>query len=136
MNDVILEMHNITKTFPGVKALDNVNFKVKRGEIHCLVGENGADSTDLEAVDLKIYLRVEPTTGWSVKRSVSHVYESAAGQDRLVWHRDRLNRLCQQAPSRLVSPQQQSEYRDLLSRLLRRGVRRIEQVRHALLDQA
>ena len=38
----ILEMKNITKVFPGVKALDNVNFKVKRGEIHCLVGENGA----------------------------------------------------------------------------------------------
>ena len=40
--DYILEMNNITKEFPGVKALNNVNFKVKRGEIHCLVGENGA----------------------------------------------------------------------------------------------
>ena len=35
-------MKNITKTFPGVKALDNVNLKVEEGEIHALVGENGA----------------------------------------------------------------------------------------------
>jgi putative multiple sugar transport system ATP-binding protein len=39
MSDVILEMRNITKTFPGVKALDNVTFSVKQGEIHALVGE-------------------------------------------------------------------------------------------------
>ena len=47
MNDYILEMKNITKTFPGVRALDNVNFQVKRGEIHCLVGENGAGKSTL-----------------------------------------------------------------------------------------
>ncbi len=41
-NDNILEMKSITKTFPGVKALDNVNIYVKRGEIHFIVGENGA----------------------------------------------------------------------------------------------
>jgi len=48
--DYILEMNNITKEFPGVKALDNVNFKVKRGEIHCLVGENGAGKSTLMKV--------------------------------------------------------------------------------------
>lgn len=48
--DYILEMNNITKTFPGVKALNNVNFKVKRGEIHCLVGENGAGKSTLMKV--------------------------------------------------------------------------------------
>ena len=37
-SEYILEMNTITKEFPGVKALDNVSFKVKRGEIHCLVG--------------------------------------------------------------------------------------------------
>ena len=47
MDDFILEMRNITKTFPGVRALDNVNFKVRRGEIHCLVGENGAGKSTL-----------------------------------------------------------------------------------------
>jgi ABC-type sugar transport system ATPase subunit len=36
----ILEMKNITKTFPGVKALNNVSFRVVKVEINCLVGEN------------------------------------------------------------------------------------------------
>ena len=45
MADILLEMKNITKTFPGVKALDNVNLKVEKGEIHALVGENGAGKT-------------------------------------------------------------------------------------------
>jgi putative multiple sugar transport system ATP-binding protein len=47
MSDVILEMKNITKVFPGVKALDNVNFSVKRNTIHALVGENGAGKSTL-----------------------------------------------------------------------------------------
>ena len=46
----ILEMRNITKTFPGVKALDNVSFSVAQGEIHCLVGENGAGKSTLMKV--------------------------------------------------------------------------------------
>lgn len=50
MSDIILEMRNITKIFPGVKALDNVNFKVKQGEIHALVGENGAGKSTLMKV--------------------------------------------------------------------------------------
>lgn len=54
-NEIILEMRNITKTFPGVKALDNVNLKVKKGEIHSLCGENGAGKSTLMKVLSGIY---------------------------------------------------------------------------------
>ncbi len=47
MAEDMLVMKNITKEFPGVKALDDVNFTVKRGEIHALVGENGAGKSTL-----------------------------------------------------------------------------------------
>ena len=55
MSDVILEMRHITKTFPGVKALDNVKFSVKQGEIHALVGENGAGKSTLMKVLSGVY---------------------------------------------------------------------------------
>lgn len=55
MTDNILEMHNITKEFPGVKALDNVTFQVEKGEIHCLVGENGAGKSTLMKVLSGVY---------------------------------------------------------------------------------
>ncbi len=42
MSDYVLELKNITKIFPGVKALDGVQFALKAGEIHALMGENGA----------------------------------------------------------------------------------------------
>jgi len=51
----LLEMKQITKTFPGVKALDNVNLKVEEGEIHALVGENGAGKSTLMNVLSGIY---------------------------------------------------------------------------------
>jgi len=53
--NIILEMKNITKTFPGVKALDNVNLRVEEGEIHALVGENGAGKSTLMNVLSGIY---------------------------------------------------------------------------------
>ncbi|TYQ18008.1 UNVERIFIED_CONTAM: putative multiple sugar transport system ATP-binding protein [Acetivibrio alkalicellulosi] len=55
MNKNILEMKNITKVFPGVKALNNVNFHVVSGEIHALVGENGAGKSTLMNVLSGIY---------------------------------------------------------------------------------
>ncbi len=48
--DNILEMKNIVKEFPGVKALNNVNLEVRRGEIHALCGENGAGKSTLMKV--------------------------------------------------------------------------------------
>ncbi len=53
--NAILEMRGITKTFPGVKALDNVNITVKAGEIHALVGENGAGKSTLMKVLSGVY---------------------------------------------------------------------------------
>lgn len=55
MSEYILEMRGITKEFPGVRALDNVNFKVRNGEIHCLVGENGAGKSTLMKVLSGVY---------------------------------------------------------------------------------
>lgn len=45
--DVLLQMTNISKEFPGVKALDNVSLTVKKGTVHALMGENGAGKSTL-----------------------------------------------------------------------------------------
>lgn len=55
MAGIILEMKNITKTFPGVKALENVNLKVREGEIHSICGENGAGKSTLMKVLSGVY---------------------------------------------------------------------------------
>ncbi|MDO8358732.1 MAG: sugar ABC transporter ATP-binding protein [Devosia sp.] len=55
MTSSILEMRDITKTFPGVKALSNVNLSVEQGEIHAVVGENGAGKSTLMKVLSGVY---------------------------------------------------------------------------------
>ena len=75
--DVILEFSGITKSFPGVKALDNVTFSVKRGTVHALVGENGAGKSTI----LKIITGVlNPTRGEvEIDGRISALLELGAG---------------------------------------------------------
>jgi len=55
MHDYILEINGVSKSFPGVKALDNINLQIKKGEVHALVGENGAGKTTLIRLISGIY---------------------------------------------------------------------------------
>ena len=55
MGEALLEMLNISKSFPGVRALKNVNFTVKQGEIVCLLGENGAGKSTLMKILTGVY---------------------------------------------------------------------------------
>lgn len=55
MAEYILEMNNISKSFPGVKVLDGVNLRVRPGEVHALMGENGAGKSTLMKILMGIY---------------------------------------------------------------------------------
>ncbi len=59
MGSTILQFENLTKKFPGVTALDNVSFEIKKNTVHCLLGENGAGKSTL----IKILTGAQPRTG-------------------------------------------------------------------------
>lgn len=74
MNDVVLQVTGIRKTFPGVLALDDVSFDLRRGEVHALIGENGAGKSTL----MKILSGVEkPDGGTLVYRGRPVVFHDA-----------------------------------------------------------
>ena len=88
-NNVVLTMRGISMTFPGVKALDNVDFTLRRGEIHALMGENGAGKStlikcltgvnDYEAGEVRVEGIEGPIRNRSTldaqKRGISTVYQ-------------------------------------------------------------
>ena len=55
MDDYIIEMLGITKEFPGIIANDNITLRLKKGEIHALLGENGAGKSTLMSVLFGLY---------------------------------------------------------------------------------
>lgn len=57
--DNLLRMEKISKSFPGVKALDSVHFELKRGEVHAIAGENGAGKSTFMKVLTGIYKQDE-----------------------------------------------------------------------------
>jgi len=97
--------------------------------------ENGVAPEHLAAVNLKVYLRVDRSDRWALRRRISHVYESDGRTDRLLWRWDRRGAFERQAvESCLVSPEDEDVYRKFLTSLRRRDVRTIEDVRRALLE--
>ena len=59
-NEYVIEMLNITKEFPGIKANDNITLQLRKGEIHALLGENGAGKSTLMSILFGLY---QPTSG-------------------------------------------------------------------------
>jgi len=82
-NDVILEMKNISRSFPGVKALNQVNLEIKKGEVLALVGENGAGKSTLMKVLAGVYSRDEGEIIYQGK-SVSYHNPLEAKEDGII----------------------------------------------------
>lgn len=68
MAEYKLEMKGISKSFPGVKALDNVQLSVRPGTVHALMGENGAGKSTLMKCLFGIYKMTRERSTWTGKR--------------------------------------------------------------------
>jgi hypothetical protein len=99
-----------------------------------LCRENRVAQAHLDAVTLKVYLRMVRTKGWSVRRWISHVYESDGTEDRLLWVGEEDGSFVRQAESRIIHVGQENKYAEFLTPLLHRNIRRIQDVRQVLIN--
>lgn len=88
MGEVILTMKDIDKSFPGVHALDHVNFEVRRGEVHALMGENGAGKSTLMKVLTGIYTKDSGTITYEGKDIEFHNTREAQDAGVVIVHQE------------------------------------------------
>ncbi|MGN1171294.1 MAG: sugar ABC transporter ATP-binding protein [Lachnospiraceae bacterium] len=88
MGEVILTMKDIDKSFPGVHALDHVNFEVKRGEVHALMGENGAGKSTLMKVLTGIYKKDSGSIVYEGKEIEFHNTREAQDAGVVIVHQE------------------------------------------------
>ena len=88
MGEVILTMKDIDKSFPGVHALDHVNFEVKRGEVHALMGENGAGKSTLMKVLTGIYQKDSGSITYKGKETEFHNTKEAQDAGVVIVHQE------------------------------------------------
>ena len=69
-NEYVIEMLNITKEFPGIKANDNITLQLRKGEIHALLGENGAGKSTLMSILFGLYQPVRSKRTGRLYRSI------------------------------------------------------------------
>lgn len=88
MGEVILQMKDIDKSFPGVHALDHVSLEVKRGEVHALMGENGAGKSTLMKVLTGIYKKDSGTITYKGKEVEFHNTREAQDNGVVIVHQE------------------------------------------------
>ena len=88
MGEVILTMKGIDKTFPGVHALDHVDFEVRKGEVHALMGENGAGKSTLMKVLTGIYTKDSGTITYEGREVEFHNPKEAQEAGIVIVHQE------------------------------------------------
>lgn len=88
MGEVILTMKEIDKSFPGVHALDHVNFEVRKGEVHALMGENGAGKSTLMKVLTGIYTKDSGSITFEGKEVQFHNTRDAQAAGIVIVHQE------------------------------------------------
>ncbi len=88
MGEIILTMKGIDKSFPGVHALDHVDFELRRGEVHALMGENGAGKSTLMKVLTGIYKKDSGTITYDGKEVEFHSAKEAQNMGVVIVHQE------------------------------------------------